>query len=64
MSLHEYKASLEIEKHDYPFYWIIMAAMRQADSQNLAELRFSFPEVYDELRARYDAPGGVLVGES
>jgi hypothetical protein len=37
-----------------------MAAMRQADSDNIVRLRVAFPEVYDELHKRYGAPGGIL----
>lgn len=58
MSHYDYVASREIEA--YPFYAIIMAAMRRADPENLAKLRDSFPEVWEELQARYNAPGGHL----
>jgi hypothetical protein len=37
-----------------------MAAMRQADTDNLEKLQASFPETWDELHRRYNAPGGVL----
>lgn len=60
MSLYDYKASMDIERNDYPFYAIIMAAMRKADSNNLTKLRLMWPEVWEELEARYNAPGGVL----
>jgi hypothetical protein len=46
-----------------PFYALVMAAMRNADTANSAKLRRAFPEVYDELLARYDAPGGYLDGD-
>jgi hypothetical protein len=64
MSLHEYQVSLELEREGRPFYALIMAAMRGADSDNLERLRRQWPEVWAELRARYDAPGGLLEGES
>ena len=60
MSVHEYEASKEIEAKDYPFYGIIMAAMRAADTPNLYALTRAFPEVRKELQARYNAPGGFL----
>jgi len=63
MSLHEYEMSKEIAKKDYPFYAIIMAAMRQADTNNLESLKLGFSDVYAELKERYDAPGGLLEGE-
>lgn len=61
MSYHEYQASKELDRA--PFYALIMAAMRGADSFNEIKLRAAWPEVWDELYARYHAPGGVLEGE-
>lgn len=63
MSYHEYLASQEIGVSDPPFYALIMAAMRKADSSNIDLLREAWPEVWDEFYARYHAPGGVLDGE-
>lgn len=45
---------------DYPFYGLLMALMRQADSENLAKLRVAFPVTWEELSQRYHAPGGIL----
>jgi hypothetical protein len=39
------------------------AAMRQADTDNLEALKSVFPEVFDELKARYNATGGLLPSE-
>jgi len=64
MSRHDYRASQEIGTHDYPFFALIMAAMRQADTANMRKLAGAFPGVYTELQQRYDAPGGYLVGEN
>lgn len=61
MSRHEYELS---KTYEPDFYALVMAAMRQADSFNAAKLHEAFPEVWDELQARYNAPGGVLPGES
>jgi hypothetical protein len=63
MSLHEYRAAVALWKSDPPFYALIMAAMYRADSTNAAKLAEAFPEVWDEVNARYHAPGGVLEGE-
>lgn len=63
MSFDDYKASQKIAAHDYPFYALIMAAMRQADSDNLLRLRGAFPNTFGELHARYRAPRGVLPGD-
>lgn len=63
MSLYDYKKSKEIAAADYPFYALIMAAIRQADSVNLMKLQSMFPEVYDEFIKRFSSPGGVLPSE-
>lgn len=59
----EYEASKRIALQDLPFYALVMAAMRQADTENLARLRLGFEDVWQELQARYEAPGGLLPGE-
>lgn len=64
MSLYDYQRSRAIYGADEPFYGIIMAAMRGADSDNLRALQLAFPDVWEELQARYNAPGGVLAGET
>ena len=63
VSLHEYRQSREIDRHGWPFYALIMSAMRQADADNGALLRTAFPGAWTELAARYQAPGGVLPEE-
>jgi hypothetical protein len=42
---------------------LLMAAMRCADTENTERLRAAFPELWDELNARYQAPGGVIEGD-
>ena len=64
MSLFDYRASRELYAQDLPFYALIMAAMRGADPFNLATLKAAFPETWAELDARYNAPGGLLAGET
>lgn len=63
MSRFDYDVSREIAKNDPPFASLIMAAMRKADSTNIAKLAAVFPEIHDEVRARYNAPGGMLESE-
>lgn len=63
MSLYDYTASQQLA-FDAPFYGLIMAAMRRADTANLVLLRNSWPEVWAELDARYQAPGGALPGDA
>lgn len=47
MSLYDYQYSQQISAGDPPFYGLIMAAMRKADTTNIVRLRVVFPEVYD-----------------
>lgn len=63
MSLHEYLRSEELAKQNEPFYALIMAAMRKADTGNANELHRAFPKVWAELEQRYNSPGGFLPGE-
>ena len=63
MSRFDYDVSREIAKNDHPFASLIMAAMSKADSTNIEKLAAAFPEIYDEVRARYNAPGGMLESE-
>ena len=60
MSLYDYQQSQKISAEDYPFYALVMAAFRQADTFNLERLRKAFPATYDEFIARYNAPGGII----
>jgi len=64
VSYHEYEESLKLNAEDAPFFALIMAAMRKADSFNIERLRVAFPETYRELTARYNAPGGRLPGDN
>ena len=64
MSYHEYRMSLELSAADPPFYALIMAAMRQADSYNIVKLKEAWPGVWEELWARSKAPGGILTAEA
>jgi len=63
MSYYDYHVSLVIAANDYPFYALIMAAMRKADSGNAELLRVAFPDTFHELKLRYNLPGGVLPEE-
>ena len=62
MSRFDYLESMRLQ--DTSFYALIMAAMRRADTQNLALLKDAWPDQWYELQARYNAPGGILEGES
>ena len=63
MTLYDYEQSKALAQADVPFYALIMAAMRGADSLNAAKLKACWPDVWDEFEARYWAPGGQLAGD-
>lgn len=63
MSLYDYKVGGQIYGRHFPFYALIQAAMRQADTDNLEKLRTAWPDVWKDLEVRYNAPGGLLPGE-
>jgi hypothetical protein len=63
MSLYDYKQSIVISSENYCFYALIMAAMRQADSDNVELLKMVFPGIWEELSKRYHAPGGIVEGD-
>jgi hypothetical protein len=60
MSIITYRQSQEIMDGDWEFYALIMAAMRKADNDNERKLRAVFPGIWEELKDRYNAPGGAL----
>jgi hypothetical protein len=60
VSRYDYELSKQISAADYPFYALVMVVMRQADTLNGEKLRRMWPETWDELQARYNAPGGLL----
>jgi hypothetical protein len=60
MTYYDYKKSQEIEAKGYPFYALVMACMRQADTDNIEKLKYAFPSVHAELAERYNAPGGLV----
>lgn len=65
MSLYDYRVAQQLSTaQDIPFYSLIMAAMIRADSTNIVLLRAAFPEVWQEVYQRYNAPGGMLDGDS
>ena len=63
MSLYNYQQSQKASI-DHDFYSLLMAAMRNADEFNLSKLEDLFPAEYEELQARYNAPGGILPSDS
>ena len=47
---YEYMISMSISAKDYPFYALVAAAMRQADTDNLERLKVAFPGLWEDLR--------------
>ena len=63
MSYYEYEIGRKVYMMELPFNGIIQAAMRRAadeSDENLERLKGCFPEVWDDLQKRYNAPGGKL----
>lgn len=63
MSMFDYRLSRKLLNDDPPLSALIMAAMRKADPDNLSRLVLEWPEIYQELQERYEAPGGGLTKE-
>jgi len=63
MNVYEYEVGKRIEAKGYPFYALVQAAMRQADTDNLIKLQNAWPHIWSELQKRYHAPGGELPHE-
>jgi hypothetical protein len=63
VSLYDYEVSRQLAELRAPFYALLMAAFREADTHNLQRLAAAFPAVHAEVQARYDAPGGMLPDE-
>jgi hypothetical protein len=64
MSYYDYRASSDPALSSAPFYALLMAAMRQADTPNTEKFKAAWPDVWQELYDRYNAPGGLLPGEN
>jgi len=60
-SHYDYQTSLPLWQ--YSFYQLLMAAMQNADTENLRILSEGFPDVYANLVKRRSTPGGFLPGE-
>jgi len=60
VGLLDYHISKRLHAKDIPFTALVMAAMRKADTSNLERLIQAFPELYEELTERYNAPLGVI----
>ena len=61
MSCYDYQQSQKLQAE--PFYALIMAAMHRASTNNLHKLQAAWPQIWRELQARHNAPGGYVPGE-
>jgi hypothetical protein len=62
---YDYRASERITAFPAPpFSALIMAALRRAGTDNYRRLAAAFPAIEQELRQRYNAPGGLLPHET
>jgi hypothetical protein len=61
MSFDNYILSIDISV--MPLEAILMAYMRKADYVDLHFMINKYPNIYEELKTRYTAPGGKLEGE-
>jgi len=59
LSQYDYQMSADPGLRTPPFYSLIAAAMRKADSSNLARLKFMWPRVWESLRTWYNTPGAL-----
>ena len=56
LSMEDYQRSIMLS--DRPFYALIAAAMRRADTDNSRKLQQAFPATHRLLQERYNNPGG------
>lgn len=64
MSLFDYRQSLQISATDPTFGALVMALLRKADDENVRRIDREWPDLAREMRARYNAPGGMLPHEA
>jgi len=60
ISLFEYEQSQQISAQGYQFYALLGALMRDADTDNTEKLKTAWPEFWESMKRRYNAPVGVV----
>lgn len=63
VNLIDYMIASHLATADLPFDALIAAAIKRADSLNLAKLARAFPEHVETVRMRYNAPGAVIMAD-
>ena len=64
LNLVDYEISKHLAAKDLPFNALIAAAARKADTDNLLRLQTVFPKLVEDLKRRYNAPGGMLIEDN
>lgn len=64
VDLADYKRGVEVARQGEPFYALLTAALLVADSHNALAMRRAFPAEVRCIDWRYNAPGGLLPGET
>ena len=64
MSYYDYRLSQRISTRNEPFYALLFALIREADSDNIEKIKRQWPDVWQEFYDRYNAPGGILEGDN
>jgi len=56
----DYLESKQLSANDPSFASLVFALIRKADPDNLVKILQTWPELYDEMIQRYNAPGGAI----
>lgn len=59
----DYTHSMTLSAEDPPFYALLFALIRKADTSNMEKIAREWPDVVAEFKMRYNLPGGLLPGE-
>jgi hypothetical protein len=54
---------MTLSAEDPPFYALLFALIRKADTSNMEKIAREWPDVVAEFKMRYNLPGGLLPGE-
>ena len=60
-SWYDYRYSQKLSAEDPPFYGLLFALIRKADTINCARIQRMWPEEWAEFWRRYEASGGIDV---
>lgn len=63
MGKFEYYESQDIADKHYSWLSLLFALIRKADSTNIELIKQCWPDEYNELYQRYNAPGGTIFGD-